>query len=150
MNCKTCYYIMISISADQKNGSIPCVYLASSIFQIIWSCLSELNEGTFRLCEYQVILLPFLVTGICCFMKLDIWKWLILDLGNFWMPHLHKRICIQWRGRLDHVRGTLFFHISLWARICNYGMLYLIMVILLQVAWSARVFVLLNEKVGSG
>ena len=49
------------------------------------------------------------MTGICCSTKLDIWKWLILDSGNFWMPHLHKRICIQWRGRLDHVSGTLFF-----------------------------------------
>ena len=88
------------------------VYVPSLIFQITYSCLNELNEQMevlCRLCEYQVILLPFLVTGICCSMKLDIWKWLILDSGNFWMPHLHKRICIQWRERLDHVRGTFFF-----------------------------------------
>lgn len=88
------------------------VYVPSLIFQITYSCLNELNEQMevfCRLCEYQVILLLFLVTGICCSMKLDIWKWLILDLGNFWMPRLHKRICIQWRGRLDHVRRTFFF-----------------------------------------
>lgn len=129
------------------------VYLPSSIFQIIYCCLNEWSEQMevlCRPCEYQVILLPFLVTGICCSMKLDIWKWLILDSGNFWMPHLHKRICIQWRGRLDHVRGTLFFTLvygSEFAVMVCYTWVWLYC---LQVAWSVRVFLLLDENVGSG
>jgi len=53
-------------------------------------------------------------------------------------------------GETGSCKWNPFFQICLWVRICSYGMLYLSVVILLQVPWSVRVFLLLNTNVGSG